>query len=58
MIHPRSAWEEYHAPMARAAAEERARGDSAFAEGIEQDIARERHAIDLFWDYASFVARR
>jgi SAM-dependent methyltransferase len=57
-LHPRSAWEDYFAPMADAAAAERAAGDQTFADDVEQGIALERRAVDAFWDYASFVARR
>jgi SAM-dependent methyltransferase len=57
-IHPRSAWEDYFAPMADAAAAERAAGDPAFADDVEQGIDLERRAVELFWDYATFVARR
>jgi predicted O-methyltransferase YrrM len=57
LVHPRSAWDEYHAPMRAVAAEARARGDAAFADRMEQDLALERRALDAFWDYASFIAR-
>jgi SAM-dependent methyltransferase len=56
--HPRSAWDAYHAPMADAAAAERAAGDAAFADAVEEDIALERRALDAFWEYATFIARR
>ena len=56
-IHPRSAWEEYFAPMADAAAAERAAGDAAFADGVERGIDLERRAVEAFWDYATFIAR-
>jgi SAM-dependent methyltransferase len=57
-VHPRSAWEEYFAPMADAAAAERTAGDPAFADEVERGIALERRAVEAFWDYATFVARR
>lgn len=58
LIHPRSAWDQYHAPMLAVAAEARAQGDLAFAEQTEQDCTLEQRAVAAFWDYASFVARR
>jgi len=57
-IHPRSAWDDYYAPMAATAAAERAAGDAAFADGVERGIAVERRALDAFWDYATFITRR
>lgn len=58
LIHPRADWDAYHTPMAAVAAEARAQGDHAFAEQMEQDHALEQRAVDAFWDYASFLARR
>jgi SAM-dependent methyltransferase len=57
-IHPRSAWDAYFAPMLAAAAEERAGGDPAFADGVEEGVALERRALAAFWEYATFIARR
>jgi SAM-dependent methyltransferase len=57
-VHPREAWEVYHAPMLRVAADARAAGDAAFAADVEDGVAVERRAAEAFFDYASFVARR
>jgi SAM-dependent methyltransferase len=57
-IHPRSAWADYHRPMAAVAADARTQGDGAFADEVEEDLALERRALDAFWDYATFIARR
>jgi SAM-dependent methyltransferase len=57
-IHPRSAWDAYYAPMLATADEERASGDAAFADGVEEGVALERRALDAFWEYATFSARR
>ncbi|MGH2587571.1 MAG: SAM-dependent methyltransferase [Dehalococcoidia bacterium] len=57
-IHPRSAWDDYHRPMAAVAVDARARGDGAFADEVEADLALEQRALDAFWEYATFIARR
>lgn len=57
-VHPRSAWDEYQTPMAATADAERAAGDADFADQIMAGIALERRAVDAFFDYATFIARR
>lgn len=57
-VHPRSAWDDYHRPMAAVAADARAQGDIAFADEVEEDLVLEQRALDAFWDYATFIARR
>lgn len=56
-IHGRDAWETYFAPMRLVAADERARGEAAFADEVERDVALEGRAADTFLDYATFTAR-
>jgi len=57
-IHPRAAWDAYHAPMREVAAEARATGDGAFAGAVMRGIELERRAADQFLDYATIIARR
>src|SRR5262249_48472134 len=57
-IHPRDAWEAYHAPMLLVAADARAAGDAAFAADVEGGVEVERRAVEAFFDCASFLARR
>jgi SAM-dependent methyltransferase len=57
-IHPRVAWEEYERPMLAVAAEARAQGDAAFADQVEEGAELERRAVEAFWEYATFIARR
>jgi SAM-dependent methyltransferase len=48
------AWDAYHAPMLAVAAEERERGDAAFAAQIEDGVELERRAAAVFLDYTAF----
>jgi hypothetical protein len=57
-IHPRAAWEEYERPMLEVAAGARAQGDAAFADQVEEGAELERRAVEAFWEYATFIARR
>jgi SAM-dependent methyltransferase len=57
-IHPRAAWEAYHAPMLLVAADERAAGDPVFAADVEDGVDIERRAVEAFFEYATFIARR
>jgi ubiquinone/menaquinone biosynthesis C-methylase UbiE len=56
-IHSVAAWDAYHQPMRTVAADERARGDEAFASEVERDIDVERRGADAFVDYATFITR-
>lgn len=59
-IHDRAAWEEHWRPMLRVAEEAKTSqpADPSFADQVEEDVALERRAVDAFWDYATFLARR
>lgn len=56
-VHPREAWNAYHRPMLTVVAEERARGEQAFADEVERGIEVERRGVEAFFDYVTFVAR-
>jgi len=56
-LHPREAWDAYHAPMRLVVAEERARGEDAFADEVERGIEVEQRGVDAFLGYVTFVAR-
>lgn len=58
--HPVSDWENYWRPMLEVAEEaKRAQpADVFFADQIESDVAIERRAVEMFLDYATFVARK
>ncbi len=56
-LHSRAAWDEYHQPMRAVAADERARGEAAFAEEVERGLEVERRGVETFLDYATFIAR-
>lgn len=58
VVHPRAAWDAYYAPMRAVARDERAAGNDAFADEMEAGIEVEERAIDSFWDYATFIARK
>jgi SAM-dependent methyltransferase len=54
-------WREYHAPMLEVAREAKESGraeDVSFAEKTEQNVAMEQRAVECFFDYAMFVARK
>jgi SAM-dependent methyltransferase len=53
--HPRSAWDDYFAPMRAVAQEARAAGDAAFADECERGIEIESRAADEFLDYTTFA---
>lgn len=58
-IHPVSDWDDYFAPMQEVANEARS-GDAMdpfFADEVDATIALERRAVELYLDYATFVAR-
>ena len=59
-LHERSAWEDYWRPMQRVADEAKLSqpADVAFADEIESGIEVERRAVEMFLDYATFIARR
>jgi SAM-dependent methyltransferase len=59
-VHERSAWEDYFRPMLRVAEEAKTSqpADIAFADEVESGVELERRAVEAFWDYATFVARR
>jgi SAM-dependent methyltransferase len=56
--HPASDWEEYFAPMLEVAKEARTADamDPFFADEQEATVALERRAVELYLDYATFVA--
>jgi SAM-dependent methyltransferase len=58
VIFPRSAWEDYFAPMLQLAREAKTSqpADISFADDIEFTVALERRAVELYLDYAAFVA--
>ncbi len=58
--HHRSAWDEYWRPMLDIANEAKIAqpADIAFADDIESAVALERRAVELYIDYATFVARK
>lgn len=56
VLHDRAAWDAYHQPMRAVAADERARGEAAFAGEVERGIEVERRGVETFLDYATFVA--
>jgi SAM-dependent methyltransferase len=59
-LHGRSAWEAYWRPMLRVAQEAKTSqpADIAFADEVETGVELERRAVEAFWDYATFLARR
>jgi ubiquinone/menaquinone biosynthesis C-methylase UbiE len=57
LVHDEAAWEAYQAPMMLAAAAERARGEAAFADDVEQGIEVERRAVAAFIGYVTFITR-
>jgi SAM-dependent methyltransferase len=59
-LHERSAWEAYWRPMLRVAQEAKTSqpADIAFADEVETGVELERRAVEAFWDYATFLARR
>lgn len=59
-LHARSAWEEYWRPMLALAQEAKTAqpADIFFADEVETAVALERRAVDMYIDYATFVARR
>src|SRR3990172_6388992 len=59
-LHERSAWEAYWRPMLRVAQDAKTSqpADILFADEVESGVELERRAVEAFWDYATFVARR
>ena len=59
-VHDRSVWEDYWRPMLATAHEAKTSqpADISFADDIESAVALERRALDLWLDYATFVARK
>ena len=59
-LHGRSAWDAYWRPMLRVAEEAKTAqpADIAFADEVESGVELERRAVEAFWDYVTFVARR
>jgi SAM-dependent methyltransferase len=59
-VHDRSAWEDYWRPMLAIANDAMTSqpADIFFADDIESAVALERRAVDLYIDYASFMARK
>jgi len=58
ILHDERAWDAYHAPMRAVAAEERARGEDAFADLVEYGIDVEQRGVRAFLGYVTFVARK
>jgi ubiquinone/menaquinone biosynthesis C-methylase UbiE len=59
-VHGREAWEAYFAPMLAVAQEAKTSqpADVFFADEVENTVARERRAVDAWWDYVTFVAKK
>jgi len=59
-IHPASDWEDYWRPMLEVAKEAKLSqpADIDFADEIESNTAVERRALEVYVDYATFVARK
>lgn len=59
-IHPVSDWEDYWRPMLEVAEEAKTAqpADIFLADEIESGVAIERRAIEMYIDYATFVARK
>lgn len=58
--HPVSDWETYFAPMLEVAREART-GDAMdpfFADEVDATVALERRAVEMYLDYATFIARK
>jgi cyclopropane fatty-acyl-phospholipid synthase-like methyltransferase len=55
---PTSAWDAYHEGMLEVAREARESGDEAFADENDSNIEMENRAVEQFFDYAMFVARK
>ncbi len=58
IVFPPSVWNAYHAPMLEVTNEARANGDVAFADENEGNVAMEKRAVERFFDYTMFVARK
>ena len=60
VVFPRSAWEDYFAPMLQVANDARTgeARDPFFADEIEETVALERRAVEAYLDYAAFIARK
>ena len=59
-IHPVSDWETYFSPMLEVAQEART-GDAMdpfFADEVDATVALERRAVEMYLDYATFIARK
>jgi hypothetical protein len=59
-LHALSAWEEYWRPMLALAQEAKTAqpADIFFADEVERAVALERRAVEMYIDYATFVARK
>lgn len=59
-VHDRGVWDEYWRPMLDVAHEAKTSqpADIAFADDIESAVALERHAVETYIDYATFIARK
>jgi len=59
-LHDRGVWDEYWRPMLYVAQEAKTSqpADVAFADDIESAVVLERRAVDLYIDYATFVANK
>jgi SAM-dependent methyltransferase len=60
VVFPRSVWEDYWRPMLQVAQEAKTAqpADIFFADDVEFGIDLERRALDLYLDYAAFIARK
>ena len=59
-VHDRSVWEQYWAPMLQVAQDAKTSqpADVFFADDIESAVALERRAVELYIDYATFIATK
>ncbi len=59
-LHPVSDWEDYWSPMLEVAQEAKTHqpADIFFADDVESGVALERRAVEMYIDYASFIARK
>jgi len=59
-VHDRSVWEDYWRPMREVAEEAKTSqpADIGFADDIDSAVALERRAVEMYIDYATFVARK
>lgn len=59
-VFPRSVWEDYWRPLLQVAQEAKTSqpADIFFADDVESSVDLERRAVDLYLDYAAFIARK